>query len=141
MAQRVDELLIKERILSRMAGVFGGFALLLAALGLYGVLAYVVSSRRREIGIRMAIGARPTDVLGLVIKRGMKLVCLGALIGSTGAIAATRFLKTLLYDVQPTDPATFACVILLLASVALLACWVPARRAAKVDPMEALRYE
>jgi predicted permease len=141
MAQRVDELLIRERILAQMAGVFGVFALLLAALGLYGVLAYVAASRRREIGIRMAIGARPTDVLGLVIKRGMELVCLGTFVGSAGAIVATRFLKTLLYGVEPTDPATFACVILLLASVGLLACWLPARRAARVDPMEALRYE
>jgi ABC-type antimicrobial peptide transport system permease subunit len=141
MEQMVDESLLRERILAQLAGFFSVSALLLAALGLYGLLAHGVACRTREIGIRLAVGAKRNEVIGLVIKQGLKLVCVGALIGLSAALAAMRVVKSLLYEVAPTDPATFVGVTLLLAVVALLACWLPARRAAKIDPMVALRYE
>jgi putative ABC transport system permease protein len=114
---------------------------LLAAVGLYGVLAYTVRQRAREIGIRAALGAQRADVIGLVLRQGMTLTGIGMLIGLAGAFALTQLIRKLLFGVAPTDPLTFATIPLLLAAVALLACWVPARRAANVDPMEALRYE
>jgi putative ABC transport system permease protein len=141
MEQMVDESLLQQRILAQLAGFFSLSALLLSALGLYGVLAHGVASRRREIGIRLAVGAKRHEVIGLVIKQGLTLVCVGALIGLSAALAVMRVVKSLLYEVAPTDPPTFAGVTLLLALVALLACWLPARRAAKIDPMVALRCE
>jgi ABC-type antimicrobial peptide transport system permease subunit len=120
---------------------FGLLALLLAALGIYGVLAYAISRRTREIGVRMALGAQIKDVLTLVMRQGIGLLAMGIVLGLLGAFAATRLLRSFLFEVQPLDPLTFGVVVVLLASVALLACWLPARRAAKVDPMEALRYE
>jgi len=113
----------------------------LASVGLYGVLAYAVTQRTREIGIRIAVGAPTHRVLRLILQQGMRWVLMGILAGIAGALALTRFLSSLLFGVSALDPATFACVTLLLGLVALLACWLPARRAAKVDPMEALRYE
>lgn len=124
-----------------LVGAFAALALLLGSLGLYGILAYGVAQRRREIGVRMALGATEQDVLGRVLRRGLGLALLGVAIGLAGAFATSRLLSSLLYGISPTDPATFVGVSLLLASVALLASWLPARRATRVDPMTALRAE
>jgi ABC-type lipoprotein release transport system permease subunit len=122
-------------------GVFGTAALLLAAMGIYGVTSYAVAQRRQEIGIRMALGAQMSDVLKLVLKNGMSLAFIGAAVGVAGAIATTRVMSSLLFGVAPTDFATFAAVVVVLILVAFVACYIPARRATKVDPLVALRYE
>ena len=122
-------------------GVFALAALLLGAVGLYGVLSYAVAQRTREIGIRMALGAQSRDVLRLVMGDGLVLTLAGLALGLVGARAAVRALASQLYGVGPFDPATFVAVPLLVAAVALLACYIPARRATRVDPMVALRYE
>jgi putative ABC transport system permease protein len=124
-----------------LALFFAGVALLLAGTGLYGVLDYSVLQRRREIGIRMALGAQWVNVLGMIMGQGMKLVAAGLAIGLAASLALTRLMTSLLYDVKPTDPLTYAAVALLLILIALAANLAPARRAVSVDPTVALRHE
>jgi putative ABC transport system permease protein len=124
-----------------LLSLFAGLALLLTAIGLYGVMSYSVVQRGQEIGIRIALGAQTGDVLKMVLRQGLKLTALGLLIGLAAAYALTRYMQSLLFGVKATDPLTFAAIALLLIAVALLACWVPARRATEVDPLEALRTE
>jgi len=131
----------QERVITQVSSFFGILALVLACVGLYGLLSYEVSRRTREIGIRMALGAARHDATRLIISQGVALTLVGVAIGVAGALALTRFLSSLLYGVKPTDPLTFVAVSLVLIVVALAACYIPARRAAKVDPMVALRYE
>jgi len=139
--QQKDATLALQRMAALLITGFGTLALLLAALGIFGVLTYSVSQRTREIGIRMALGARITNVLALVMRQGLTLVLIGMLVGLFGAVALTRLLRGFLYEISALDPLTFASAVVLLAGVSVLACWLPARRAAKVDPMVALRHE
>jgi predicted permease len=137
----IDQLLFQERMVAKLSGFFGILALVLACIGLYGLLSYEVSRRTREIGIRMALGAQRRGVLRLVVGRGIVLATAGAIVGIGVALAVTRYLKSMLYDIHANDPATIAGVAILLALVAVAACYIPARRALRVDPMVALRYE
>jgi len=130
-----------HRFLMLLLVAFAGLAVALAAVGIYGVMSYLVTQSTREIGVRIALGAQPRQVLGVVIGRGMLMAGSGAAVGLAGALALTRLLAHQLYDVQPTDALTFGAVTALLLLVALVACFLPARRATKVDPMVALRYE
>jgi len=141
MEQIVDDSVAAERFNMTLVGLFAALGLLLAGVGIYGVMSYAVSQRRREIGIRIALGARVWDVLGLIIREGMALTLTGLAIGLGAAYSLTRIMKGLLFGVVPADPLTFVAIPLLLTAVALLACWIPARRATKVDPLVALRAE
>lgn len=136
-----SQLLAPRRLTLALSGLFAALAVTLAAVGLYGVISYTVSQRTHELGVRMALGARPRDVLRLVIGQGAKLALAGVATGVAGALAVTRLMKGLLFGVTPTDPLTFLSVALGLTAVALAASWIPARRAARTDPVIALRYE
>jgi ABC-type antimicrobial peptide transport system permease subunit len=124
-----------------IVGLFALTALLLAGMGIYGVISYIVSERMHEIGIRLALGAQSRNILRIVVRQGLGLAFAGATVGLVGALIVSHLMAGLLYGVRPTDPVTFAAVALLLIAVALLACYIPARRAIRVDPLVALRYE
>ncbi|UCF17628.1 MAG: FtsX-like permease family protein, partial [Phycisphaerales bacterium] len=139
--QIVDRAIAPRRLITRLLSSFSSFALLLAAVGLYGVIAYSVGQRTREIGIRLALGAQRGNVLRMVVGEGLRLAGLGVGVGLVAAFFVTRVLQSQLYGVTTGDPFTYTITATILVAVALLACYVPARRAAKIDPMEALRYE
>jgi putative ABC transport system permease protein len=131
----------QPRILSEFVGVFAGFALLLSAIGIYGVMAYSVASRTQELGIRMSLGAEPRDILKLVVKQGMRLALIGVAIGLVASLALTRLISTLLFGVSASDPLAFSLAAMVLVATALVACYLPARRATRVDPIVVLRFE
>ncbi|HKP13609.1 MAG TPA: FtsX-like permease family protein, partial [Blastocatellia bacterium] len=139
--EHVGRSLVQQKLIARLASFFGLLALLLACVGLYGVLSYAVTRRTGEIGIRIALGARSGDVLWLVSREALALVSVGIVIGLVASLLATQAAASLLFELKPNDPLTITMATLLLAAVALVACYIPARRATKVDPMVALRYE
>jgi ABC-type lipoprotein release transport system permease subunit len=139
--QMIGQSVEEPRFRTLLLMILAFLALLLAAVGIYGVLAYTVKQRTNEIGIRVALGARQSHVFGLIIGHGMRLALAGTGLGLVGAFALTRVLKAMLFEIEPDDPGTFIVVSVVLLGIALLACWLPARRAAKVDPMTALRHE
>ena len=139
--ETIDRLLFNERLVAQLSCVFGALALILACIGLYGLLSYEVGRRTREIGIRTALGAQRHEIFRLVLRQGLTLTIFGAIVGITAAIGVTRYLGSLLYGVAATDPLTFVTIAFTLVAVALLACYIPSRRAMRVDPMVALRYE
>jgi putative ABC transport system permease protein len=141
MEDLISASLAQRRFAAQLIGLFGALALLLSGIGIYGVMAWSVSQRTREIGIRLALGANTRSILRWILGQGMRLTLVGVAVGLLGAFAMTRLLRGLLFDVAPTDPLTYVCLAALLAVVALLACYIPARRATKVDPMVALRTE
>jgi ABC-type antimicrobial peptide transport system permease subunit len=141
MEERVARTVAQPRLTARLTGIFAGAALLLAALGIYGVVAYGVAERTREIGVRMALGATRANVLGLVVRQGMLPVAGGLVVGLAGAWASSRLIARLLYGVSPGDVVTYTGVVGFLAVVALVATVLPARRASAIEPTQALRYE
>jgi putative ABC transport system permease protein len=141
MTKLVAESVARRRFNALLTGVFAVVALLLASVGIFGVLNYTVAQRTQEIGLRVALGAQTRDVLRLVLGQGVRLILFGLALGLAASFALTRVLAVMLFGVTPTDPLTFVAVSFLLAIVALLSCYIPARRATKVDPLVALRYE
>jgi putative ABC transport system permease protein len=139
--ERMDLPLLPARITASLLGSFGVLALVLAGIGIYGVMAYSVSRRTREIAIRAALGAQRTDILKLVMGQGIVLTLIGIVIGLVVAFALTGLMKSLLFGVSASDPLTFTLIVLLLSVVSMLACYIPARRALKIDPGVALKYE
>jgi putative ABC transport system permease protein len=141
MEEVVSNSVAPQRLSTILLAIFAGVAMLLAAVGIYGVMSYSINQRTHEIGIRMALGARRSDVIRLVVGQGMLLAIMGVVVGLIGGFFITRVMSTLLFGVEARDPMTFAVIPALLVSVALVACYLPARRATRVDPMVALRYE
>jgi predicted permease len=139
MEKSVADSISNKRFTMTLLGIFALLALLLASIGIYGVLSYMVGQRTKEIGVRMALGAQKFDVLRMVMKDGARMALVGILVGLMGALALTRLMGTMLYGVRPTDPLTFVSVAVLLGCIAMLACYLPAKRAMKVNPIEALR--
>jgi ABC-type transport system, involved in lipoprotein release, permease component len=141
MEQVVAESIWQPRLYATLFAVFASGALILALIGIYGVMAFLVQTRTHEIGVRMALGATARDVFKLIVGRGMKLTAIGVVVGIGGAIGLTRLMHSLLFNTSATDPITFILISVLLSLAAFFACYIPARRAAKVDPLVALRYE
>jgi ABC-type antimicrobial peptide transport system permease subunit len=141
MEKTVADSISNKRFTMTLLGVFALLALLLASVGIYGVLSYLVGQRTKEIGVRMALGAQKFDVLRMVLKDGARMTLIGIVLGLVGALGLTRLMRSMLYGVKPTDPLTFISVAAVLGTIAMLACYVPARRAMKVDPIEALRHQ
>jgi len=141
MEELLDESLVQQRFRTWLISGFAALALLLSAIGLYALVSYSVSQRTREIGVRVALGAQRGNVLRMVLREGMQLLGFGLLLGLVGAFSVTRMIRSLLYFTSTTDALSFVVTSLTLLAVALLACYIPARRATKVDPMVALRYE
>jgi putative ABC transport system permease protein len=139
MSDEVRDAMAQDRIVAELSGFFGGLALLLAGLGLYGVASYAVTRRRTEIGIRMALGAAPGGVIRLVLSRVTLLVAVGVVVGAGMALWASKFATALLYELEPRDPATLIGAAVMLAAVGALASWLPAYRASRIDPAEVLR--
>jgi putative ABC transport system permease protein len=141
MEQLVTSSLTRQRFYAAVMGVFAAIAVLLSAVGVYGVLAYAVGQRTREFGVRTALGARSRDVLALVLRQGLQLTAIGIVIGVAGAVSLARYIDGMLYGVTPVDPLTYVAVVVLFVAIASLASYLPARRATRIDPMTALRYE
>lgn len=141
MDEYLSDALSQRRLSMLLLALFAGVATLLAGIGIYGVMAYAVSQRSHEIGIRMALGAAPADVLRMIVGDGMRLAAIGLILGVAGSFLVLRYLKSQLYGIRATDPLTLITVAFVLAIVAIAACYFPARRATKVDPLVALRYE
>lgn len=139
--EQIDESMRIERALAALVAGFGLLALALAAVGIYGVMAYSVANRRNEIGIRLALGAKPSQLRGMILRESTLLAIAGTVVGVGAALLLTRMVKSMLYGIQPHDPTTITAGILVLLAVALAASWIPAQRAAGVQPMEALRHE